>query len=262
MKGPETHLTRSGTRPLYEQVADDVRRAIADGGLQPEEQLPSEDELADQYGVSRQTVRRALHELTAEGLLASGRGRGRVVRAYQPLQWHLSSFESRQHHEQMGDPRADQWALDVKEQGREPRQDVAVSIIAPPAHVAERLPVERDELVVVRRRVRFVDGTPYQLSDSYFREELVRGTLLMEPRDVSAPGGVLAAIGRPQARYRDEIRIRMPSKAETEQLDVVAGTPVAEHTRTGYAADGTPLRVMITVVPGDRHVLVYELDAS
>src|SRR5262249_10847439 len=41
-----------------------------------------------------------------------------------------------------------------------------------------------------------------------------------------------------------------------------ACTPVAEITRIGYTEDRTPLRVMISVAPGDRNVLVYKLEAS
>ncbi|GAA1001025.1 hypothetical protein GCM10009555_104940 [Acrocarpospora macrocephala] len=41
-----------------------------------------------------------------------------------------------------------------------------------------------------------------------------------------------------------------------------AGTPIAERIRTGYDASGRPVRVMVSVLPGDRHVMVYELDAT
>jgi DNA-binding GntR family transcriptional regulator len=60
----------------------------------------------------------------------------------------------------------------------------------------------------------------------------------------------------------DEISIRMPTRAESEKLDLPTGTPVAEVIRTGYAEDGAPLRVMVTIAPGDRHKLIYETDAS
>src|SRR2546421_8313468 len=101
--------TRYDPRPLYEQVADRLRQAISDGDLKPGDQLPAEDELAERHQVSRQTIRRALQDLTSEGLVSSGRGRGRVVRAYQPLRWHLSEYESRHRHEKIGDQTADQW---------------------------------------------------------------------------------------------------------------------------------------------------------
>jgi DNA-binding GntR family transcriptional regulator len=137
-----------------------------------------------------------------------------------------------------------------------------VAIVEPPSAVTERLAVADGEAVVVRRRVCYVDGTPYQLTDSYFRLSLVQGTPLTEPRDASAPGGILAKIGHPQVRYADEITVRMPTKQETDRLDLPAGTPVAEVVRTGYDSDDVPLRVMVTVAPGDRNRLIYDLDAS
>ena len=116
--------------------------------------------------------------------------------------------------------------------------------------------------MVVRRRVRYVDDLPFQLADSYFPMEIAQGTVLMKPGDIAVPGGILASIGHPQKRLLDEIQIRMPTKEESARLSLPAGTPVAEHIRTGYREDGKPIRVMISVVPGDRHVLVYELEAS
>lgn len=254
-------ITRADSRPLRDQVAGKVRQMIESGELQPGDRLEREDVLAERYGVSRHTIRQALNDLTMEGLLASGRGRGRVVRSYRPLEWHLSQYESRRLHEQAGDP-ADQWSADVHAQGREPHQEVDVRIVDPPEAVAERLGAHSGELVVVRSRVRSIDGIPYQVADSYFRLDLIKGTPLMEPRDVAAPGGLLAAIGHPQARFLDEITIRMPSRAESEKLELPSGTPVAEVVRTGYAEDGTSLRVMVTIAPGDRHKLIYETDAS
>ncbi|GGQ15768.1 hypothetical protein GCM10010249_38060 [Streptomyces roseolilacinus] len=52
-----------------------------------------------------------------------------------------------------------------------------------------------------------VDQDPYALADSYFPEESARGTPLMLPEDVWAPGGILAGIGLVQARYCDEITV-------------------------------------------------------
>jgi GntR family transcriptional regulator len=65
---------------LYEQVAAEIRRAIADGEAAPGERLPSAIDLADVLGVNKNTVTRALHILRDEGLLDFTRGRGiRVV---------------------------------------------------------------------------------------------------------------------------------------------------------------------------------------
>ena len=53
---------------LYQQVADDIEEAILDGSYPPGSKLPSEQELADDYGVSRNVIREALKRLKERGL--------------------------------------------------------------------------------------------------------------------------------------------------------------------------------------------------
>jgi GntR family transcriptional regulator len=249
-------------RPRYHRIADDLRGQIERGELEPGQQLPTEFELVERYEASRNTIRLALRRLTDEGLIIAGQGRGSFVRhALTPAVWDWSVLESRARHQT--DERGDQWASIVAESGRQPRQEVRVSIRRPPAEVAERLGLDPETaLTVVRERVRIVDQDPYALADSYFPEELVRGTALMLPEDVSAPGGVLASVGLIQARYRDEITVRMPTRAEIEKLSLPSATPVAVHMRTGYDENDRPLRVMITILPGDRHVIRYDVSAE
>ena len=70
-------------RPIWPQVAADIERDIRAGTLRPGSRLPTEDELATQYGVARNTVRRAVEDLRERGLLETFHGRGTYV-ASQP----------------------------------------------------------------------------------------------------------------------------------------------------------------------------------
>jgi DNA-binding GntR family transcriptional regulator len=53
----------------------------------------------------------------------------------------------------------------------------------------------------------------------------------------------------------------MPTPTEVERLGISTGTPVAEHVRTGYTATDKPVRVMISIVPGDTLILQYKIPA-
>lgn len=246
-----------------QQIAADLRTEIESGALAPGEAIPSEAQLMERYGFSRETVRAGVRTLVEEGLVTTGWGQGKYVReAYPPVIWDWSTMESRRRHEADGSKVGDQWASAVAADGHKPRQEVRVSIVEPPKRIRDLLQLGEDGLAVVRQRVRYVDNLPYALSDSYMPESLVAGTPLMEPRDVHAPGGVLASVGLIQVKYRDEIAVRMPTREEAEKLSLPVATPVAEHTRTGYDEDGKPLRCMVTILPGDRHVIRYEVDAD
>jgi GntR family transcriptional regulator len=69
-------LDLSDPRPLHEQIAEAVRRAIASGDVQPGDRLPPARDLASALGVNTNTVLRALRGLRDEGLLEFRRGRG------------------------------------------------------------------------------------------------------------------------------------------------------------------------------------------
>ncbi|MFI1754905.1 GntR family transcriptional regulator [Streptomyces sp. NPDC020571] len=72
-------LDKTDTRPLHEQVAGAVRRAIAEGECAPGDRLPSARDLSVALDVNVNTVLRALRGLRDEGLLEFRRGRGVTV---------------------------------------------------------------------------------------------------------------------------------------------------------------------------------------
>ncbi len=71
--------TLEAVTPLYQQLAERIRRQIYTGEVEAGQQIPTEAELIARYGVSHITVRRAMQELSNEGLLVRTRGKGTFV---------------------------------------------------------------------------------------------------------------------------------------------------------------------------------------
>lgn len=72
-------LNSADERPIYGQIADRVKFAVAGGALRPGEMVPSVRELSKQLVVNPNTVARAYRDLQAEGLLETVRGMGLQV---------------------------------------------------------------------------------------------------------------------------------------------------------------------------------------
>lgn len=242
---------------LYQQVASELRRAIYSGDLGPGDQLPTEEELRQRHGVSRNTVRLALGELVNEGLVTRAPRRGTVVRDRRPL----LIFPQRELEPQPAGELIEAFASAVKLEGREPSQDIQITIVNPVEEIASRLGLADGEEAVVRRRLRFVDGQPFNTNDSYFPRWLVGNSEIARPGDIKRGANrVLEELGHAQVRMVDDIWARMPNQEEAERLQLELGTPVLVYVRVGYDRSDTPVRVAVSVLPADKHLIRYELD--
>ncbi|MER7354813.1 MULTISPECIES: GntR family transcriptional regulator [Nonomuraea] len=237
-------------------MASDLRRAIYSGDLGPGAQLPTEATLQDKYGVSRNTVRLALGELVNEGLVTRAPRRGTIVRDRRPL----LMYPQRELAPQPTGEVREAFAYAVSQEGREPSQLIEVQIVSPVEEIASRLELGDADLAVVRRRLRFVDGQPYNTNDSYFPRDLVRGSEIERPGDIARGANrVLEELGHGQVRVVDDIMARMPNQSEAERLQLELGTPVVVYIRVGYDSGDTPVRVAVSVLPADKHLIRYEL---
>ncbi|MHB1710502.1 MAG: GntR family transcriptional regulator [Acidimicrobiales bacterium] len=80
----DSKIDRQSSMLLFEQVAGEIRRAVAEGEVVPGERLPPAKDLAAVLGVNSNTVLRALRQLRDEGLLEFRRGRGVTVSGEAP----------------------------------------------------------------------------------------------------------------------------------------------------------------------------------
>lgn len=260
LAAPTGESGRVDTKPRYEQVALRLRGRIASGELSPGDRMPSENQLSTEMGVSRDVARKALQLLVNEGLVESlGRQQGYRVRDVQPLTYHATRSELASRRRGAS---VDIWMTDVMEAGRRPAIALSVYTDKPSAEVAELLGVEQSEEVVVRRRLRLVDDQAYAISTAHFAPWAIKKVPeLASPVDLQpGPAALLSNAGHDPVRIMDRIRLRMPTPDERDILRMPPGVPVAVHLRTPYDEAGTPVRVTVTILPGDRWTLEYEVN--
>lgn len=81
--GPAAQLpliNRNDNEPVFEQLAEHLRRQIISGAYRPGERLPSESQLVETYQVSKLTVRRAINLLAAQNVISTSQGKGTFVK--------------------------------------------------------------------------------------------------------------------------------------------------------------------------------------
>ncbi|MDQ2876899.1 MAG: GntR family transcriptional regulator [Actinomycetota bacterium] len=248
-----------GGQRKYRVIAGDLRAAIGRGEYPADSRLPGENDLMRQYQVARMTARQALAQLINEGLAVPRKGSGVYVRDFRPV---VRAGVDRLSARGWGSGRSI-WSAEAG--SRELSVDqLEVRRTAPPARIRLLLdlPDDPDAQVVARSRRYVLDGKPVLLSVSYLPAELAAGTM-MEYRD-PGPGGIYARlreIGHAPARFREDLRARMPEPAEAGRLGLPPGTPVVDIMRTAYAADRQVVEVNEMIADASSYVFRYDFDA-
>jgi GntR family transcriptional regulator len=246
--------------PPSRRIADALRQAITEGQYAPGARLPSERELAAQYGSARNTAREAISLLQAEGLVDVQHGRGAFVRRPAPLLRLGANRYSRRVRSETG---LSPFRAEAERQGKTARVDVPeISRVVPPPDVAERLGVALDEPSVVQRvNHYFADEEPVQIGITYIPREIVEDSVLSREAKMG-PGSIYARfedLGHTITRAREEISSRMPRPDEVEILRVPPGVPVIEVLHTGIDQDGRAFEVTRFVMRADLNGLYYDI---
>lgn len=231
-------LDKGLMQPLYLQLENLLRRQIENGDLRPGDRLPSEPDLAQKYGISRMTARRALDSLVAEGLLERHAGKGTfVARSKMPLAASpLSSFSKSMR----------VLGLSVSTQVLE------LKIMHPPPKIAADLHLLPDQTTVFVKRLRYVDGEPLVLHTSYMPAALF-GDLLHEDLTSRPLSQVMEQVsGLKLVASQGYIEAAPARPDEAALLGIRKGDPVLLERGVIYEAGGLPVRASAGVYRGDR----------
>ncbi|HSG17289.1 MAG TPA: GntR family transcriptional regulator [Anaerolineae bacterium] len=233
-----TTIERESPVPLYYQLKQLLAERIAKGEWQPGDMLPTEEQLQDQYGLSRTTVRQALKELEVEGLISRHRGRG--------------TFVSRPKISHSPDPRFNLTAYLI-EQGMQPGwRVISAGWVQATAEVAERLAVDSGVRLYRLRRLRLSSDEPIGYHIAHVIPALGRA---VDENHLDQGGSLdyLRATGQlDQSLANRTIEAVLASEEVAKHLDILKGSPILKIRRRVFNAAGVPVEDMRAMYRGDR----------
>ncbi|MFC5908090.1 GntR family transcriptional regulator [Streptacidiphilus monticola] len=251
---------RESAAPRYLQIADELAQQIQNGILAPGAQVPSEAELMDRYKVAPGTVRKAVAELRASGLVETHHGRGSFVKSRPPVS-RKSSDRFRRSHRKAGKAA---YIAEAEQAGAVPLVRVLyVGPVDAPDDVAERLGVQSGAQVLARRRLYFSDGVPTEEATSYLPWDIAKDIPELFAENPGG-GGIYARLeehGHELEEFSETVRARLATKAEAVALSLSPGSPVIHLTRNAYSTQGRVVEVCDTLMAADQFILDYRIPA-
>ena len=229
--------------PLYRQLQKALRDAIQKRVLAPDDALPAERDLAEELGVSRITVRKALDGLVSEGLLMRRQGAGtfvasRVEKSFSKLSAFTEDMISR--------GRVPHSAWLSRGEGQVTPEESLTLGLSPGA------PVYRFN------RIRYADGAPMALEYSTVPAFSMPGPEAVETSLYEA----LEKAGHRPARALQRLRAVLFTPEQAELLAVEPRDPGLLIERRGFLRDGRVVEVTQSYYRGDAYDFVAELTAS
>lgn len=240
-------LDRQSPLPLWAQLTGELRRRILGGEFA--EQLPTEAQLRDLYGVSRQTVREALGRLRAEGLLTAQRGRGTFIKDsgdapfIQPLGALYSLFRG------------------IESRGIEQRSEVRAlrRDVNPAAAAALDLPEAAD--LVYLERLRLAGGEPLALDFAWMPLDLAEPLLTADFSRTALYDELARRCGVRVTAGSETIRPIVPTAGWRRLLGLPSGIAIFEIERLARAGV-RPVEFRRSLVRGDRFSVVAEWSSA
>lgn len=240
-------LQRRTATPLHSQLGAVLARDIRNGRIPPGQKIPSEREICEKYGVSRTTVRQAISDLVAAGILMRVPARGTFV-AGRRIDQDLT--------------RVVRFSEAVSAAGYKPSSRlVGIHQIAAPATVSRALGLPIGERVVVIEMLIFADGAPLAFYRIHLPLEIGEATgralLAAEAEGRVTFGLVLEHVrgvaGLEPAQVAQTYEASAATPPIARAMDIPEEAPIIASTRTVLTASGTPITYDEAYYRGDRY---------
>ncbi|WP_435108680.1 GntR family transcriptional regulator [Nocardiopsis synnemataformans] len=241
-------------RARYKQVAALLRDAIKRGDYAPGATLPSQPDLAREYGLNQSSISRAMAMLQAEGWIRTEHGRGSMV-----LEMPTVKRIRRIDRDYRASEGTSAYAEGLSEAGLTPRTElVRWDAQDAPEDIAEALNLDTATQVLTRRRHMFADDKPIQLAVSYIPMDVAGSVDIAMPD--TGPSGMyerLAERGFGPVRFTEDIEVRSALPDEAAFLNIAPSQPVFRILRTAFDNTDRPVEVCANTLAALRWRLTY-----
>lgn len=232
---PFNMLDNDSQSPLYKQLKDNLFKGIKSGAYPADSRIPSEPALCERYGVSRVTVRRALKELTDEGLLVRRQGKGTFVAAAK-LKVNLKDVTG--------------FSEACRAMGKKPSSLV---IGCEWTHLSSKdaaaLNLNEGDMAIELNRLRLADDMPVMLEKNVFSKEFA---FLFEADLTQSLYDCLAIHGFYPQRATHDISLCHASLTQARYLQVDFGEALLHLYEVIFDSKGEPLHTSLQTIRGDR----------
>lgn len=237
-------LDKSVPIPLYYQLIEVLQNYINehDNGLP----IPTENELCDIYDISRPTVRQAISELVAEGLIVRQKGRGSFInkkKIPQDFLLNIMSFND-----------------EMQSKGLKPDTKVLTFCARKPSpEVIKNLKIKATDLTYYLSRLRSINGEPIVLVNTYLPGSLLKEILSKDMERESLYHIIEFDYGYKILRTLRTLEIRKAGKYEASLLNIKEGDPIHFIQTIAYIENDIPIEFSTAYYSGERNKFTVEV---
>tara|TARA_R110000787_G_scaffold115941_5_gene226025 strand:- start:288 stop:1013 length:726 start_codon:yes stop_codon:yes gene_type:complete len=239
-----THPSSMTGVAIWRQIAESLAGDISSGGFKPGEKMPTEAALAERFQVNRHTLRRAIGDLSARGLVRVEQGRGMFV-AEDVVEFVVGE-------------RTRFTAL-LASQRRTPGGRLLRALEIPADEiVAENLKIRRGTKIVMIERLGQADGRPISIGRHMFPAKRFPDLISYYEEENSITRALARCGVDDYVRLSTRVRARMATADELRNLQIPSSTPVLETRSINTDTGGRRIEFGISSFAASRVELLFE----
>ena len=242
----KTIINKNDPKPLYRQIVDLIREKIITKEWEADYQLPAEEDLSKQLGISRGTVRKAISCLIKEGMLIQIHGKGTFVseqKAIHPFGQELISFAESMERNGI--------KFDTKV--------IEKKFITPNDYLKDKFSLTQNQKIFYLKRVRYIDQEPVISIENYINSSLCEGIELIDFESNTLFETIETLSGSKISFGKRRFDAKELMEEEAKWLSLPKGSPILFLDQIIYLNDMIPVESSNVWIKSDKYFVTSYL---